>query len=88
MATLINRECWHVGATLRHGTIIDHDIKSAGIPLVTVRFDDGSKQKLAAASVWLHPSPTAQECRNNAEYWTRKANELQALDDMRQDAII
>lgn len=83
MATLIGRECWHVGAVLSHGKIIKHDLEA-----VAVIIDRGVAHgpiTVHATQALLTIERAIDEAEEAADYWERKVKELRRLRDEREN---
>ena len=82
MATLIGRECWHVGATLSHGQIVEH---LPHIPAVVILRPAVGRITVHASQALLHIDAALHEAEEMAAYWEGKVKELRAERDSRDD---
>jgi hypothetical protein len=84
MATLIGRECWHVGATLSRGKIVEH---LTHIPAVVILRGLGAGGRLTvhASQALLTIDAALREAEEAADYWARKVRELEAERDASTD---
>lgn len=82
MATLIGRECWHVGATLSRGMIVEH---LPHIPAVVILRPGEGRITVHATQALLDIDAAIKEAEETADYWTRKVRELQAERDRSGD---
>ena len=77
MATLVGRECWHVGAVLAHGKIVEHLLH---IPAVVILTPNG-RITVHASQAKLTLREALEAVEDAADYWGRKLSELQKLRD-------
>lgn len=79
MATLIGRDCWHVGGCLRHGKIVAHRLEEPAV--VTIDCGPDGHVHVAASAVLLSPKAALHEAEEARDYWERKVAELRELDE-------
>ena len=85
MATLINREAWHVGACLSYGKITKH---AAHIPAVTIH------RGVAFGDIVIHSSQALlsidaaiKSAQEAADYWEHQVKELIAEKYRRENNV-
>lgn len=82
MATLINREVWHVGAVLTHGRIVKHSLEGNYVVINTeTGFSDITVHSTQAL---LTIDRAIEEAEEAVDYWTRKVTELEAERNRRE----
>jgi hypothetical protein len=84
MATLIGRECWHVGAVLSHGRIVKHNLEAVAV--VIDRGPAFGPITVHATQALLTVDKALSEAEESAEYWQRKVEELRRLRDSKEAA--
>ena len=85
MATLIGRECWHVGAVLSHGRIVKHDL--AAVAVVIDRGPAFGTITVHATQALLTLAAAVKEAEDSAQYWDRKVAELRKQMDETADML-
>lgn len=61
---------------LRMGTIVEHNTE---IGFYVVLFEDNTSQAFASCSVHEHRADARRVCEEYADYWERKARELESI---------
>lgn len=61
---------------LRMGTIVEHN---TDVGFYVVQFDDNTRQAFAPCSVHEHRAEARRVCEEHADYWERKARELDCI---------
>ena len=79
MATLIGRECWHVGAALSHGIITRHDLERSTV--VIERGIAFGSIVVHAGQILLTLDAAIREAESSVDYWQRQVTELMKQRD-------
>jgi hypothetical protein len=73
MTTLVGREFWHISSILRHGVVTEQKF-SPDYCLAASAFGDLA---LPSTSLILNKQEVINQCREEAAYWSKKAEELE-----------